>query len=221
MADIQTQVNLKEIIKATLFVSGEGIEIQSIADKLEIDVEEVKSAIKDIKKELSKENGIHLIEYRNKIQLSSNPDYANAVSSILNPIREKALTKATLETLSIIAYKQPVTRLEIEEVRGVNCDYTIQILMEHNLIEVIGRKDVIGKPLLFGTTDEFLKRFQLTSVYDLPNQEELLERLRLIREPETKSDSLYFDYKLHDECVIPEFLANEENITKIEGNDII
>ena len=71
---------------------------------------------------------------------------------MLNPIRERALTKATLETLAIIAYKQPITRLEIEEVRGVNSDYTVQTLLDHNLIEVVGRKDAVGKPLLFGTT---------------------------------------------------------------------
>lgn len=209
MSDLITDGMLKDIIEATLFVSGEGIDINAFAEKLEVTQNEVNKAVKELKKKLSGDSGIHLIEYKNKIQLSSNPNYADEIASVLNPIREKALTKACMETLSIIAYKQPITRLEIEEVRGVNCDYTVQVLLEHNLIEVVGRKDVIGKPLLFGTTEEFLKRFDLKDLTDLPNQEEILERIKLIRNPEENSDSLYYDYKLPDEEV-PDFLQGEE-----------
>lgn len=210
MSDLITDGMLKDIIEATLFVSGEGIDINAFAEKLEVTQNEVNKAVKELKKKLSGDSGIHLIEYKNKIQLSSNPNYADQIASVLNPIREKALTKACMETLSIIAYKQPITRLEIEEVRGVNCDYTVQVLLEHNLIEVVGRKDVIGKPLLFGTTEEFLKRFDLKDITDLPNQEEILERIKLIRNPEENSDSLYYDYKLPDEEEVPDFLQGEE-----------
>ena len=210
MSDLITDGMLKDIIEATLFVSGEGIDINAFAEKLEVTQNEVNKAVKELKKKLSGDSGIHLIEYKNKIQLSSNPNYADQIASVLNPIREKALTKACMETLSIIAYKQPITRLEIEEVRGVNCDYTVQVLLEHNLIEVVGRKDVIGKPLLFGTTEEFLKRFDLKDLTDLPNQEEILERIKLIRNPEENSDSLYYDYKLPDEEEVPDFLQGEE-----------
>ena len=209
MSDLITTSMLKDIIEATLFVSGEAVELSSFADKLEVSMSDVQQAVKDLKKKLSGDNGIHLIEFKNKIQLSSNPIYADQIANVLNPIREKALTKACLETLSIIAYKQPITRLEIEEIRGVSCDYTVQVLMEHHLIEVVGRKDVVGKPLLFGTTDEFLKRFDLKDLDQLPNQEEILERLRLIREPE-QSESLYYDFKLPDEEEVPEFLQGEE-----------
>ena len=210
MSDLITDGMLKDIIEATLFVSGEGIDINAFAEKLEVTQNEVNKAVKELKKKLSGDSGIHLIEYKNKIQLSSNPNYADQIASVLNPIREKALTKACMETLSIIAYKQPITRLEIEEVRGVNCDYTVQVLLEHNLIEVVGRKDVIGKPLLFGTTEEFLERFDLKDITDLPNQEEILERIKLIRNPEENSDSLYYDYKLPDEEEVPDFLQGEE-----------
>ena len=210
MSDLITDGMLKDIIEATLFVSGEGIDINAFAEKLEVTQNEVNKAVKELKKKLSGDSGIHIIEYKNKIQLSSNPNYADQIASVLNPIREKALTKACMETLSIIAYKQPITRLEIEEVRGVNCDYTVQVLLEHNLIEVVGRKDVIGKPLLFGTTEEFLKRFDLKDITDLPNQEEILERIKLIRNQEENSDSLYYDYKLPDEEEVPDFLQGEE-----------
>ena len=132
---------------------------------------------------------IKLLCFNNKLQFASNPDYVDFVTAILNPIRQRNLTKATLETISIIAYKQPVTRLEIEEIRGVNCDYAINILLEHKLIEIVGRKDAVGKPALFGTTDEFLKRFNISSVNDLPDYDTLLENIQKIRE--NYSDSLF------------------------------
>lgn len=203
--------NLKEIIKATLFVAGEGIQVSDFASLADCDIKDVKKAIEELKKDLEGENGIHIIEYKDKIQLCSNPAYSSYISEILNPIREKALTKAALETLAIIAYKQPVTKLDIEEIRGVNCDYTVQLLTEHKMIEVVGRKDAVGKPLLFGTTDEFLKRFDLKDIDELPNYEELLERIALIKtEDEPKSDSLYNDFKLPDEEEIPDFLQGED-----------
>lgn len=203
--------NLKEIIKATLFVAGEGIQVSAFTSIADCDIKDVKKAIEELKKDLEGENGIHIIEYKDKIQLCSNPAYSSYISEILNPIREKALTKAALETLAIIAYKQPVTKLDIEEIRGVNCDYTVQLLTEHKMIEVVGRKDAVGKPLLFGTTDEFLKRFDLKDIDELPNYEELLERIALIKtEDEPKSDSLYNDFKLPDEEEIPDFLQGED-----------
>ena len=225
--------NLKEIIKAVLFVSGDGVALNDLADKLGFDIKEIKKQIEVIKEELSGVSGLHLIQYANKVQISSNPEYADHIASVLNPIREKALTKAAMQTLAIIAYKQPVTRLDIENIRGVSSDYAVQVLLEHNMIEVVGRKDVIGKPLLFGTTEEFLKRFDLTSVEDLPDYEELLEKIKLIRVAEQeKSDSLYRDFALPDEEV-PEFLQGEEieaintdiNVEKVldelsESNDL-
>ena len=207
--------NFKEIIKSILFVAGEGVAIEDLKDKLELTDKQINKCIDELKEELSGCSGIQLIKYKNKIQLSSNPDYAEDISNVLNPIRERALTKAALETLAIIAYKQPVTRLDIEEIRGVGCDYTVQILLDHNMIEVVGRKDVVGRPVLFGTTDTFLKRFSLTSLDDLPDHEELMDRIKLIY-VQQESDSLYRDFKLPEEEEIPDFLKDEEGIEKIE-----
>lgn len=194
--------NSKEIIKATLFIAGEGIEIDFLAEKLELKKAKIQKDIEELKSELNtEESGIQLIEYKGKIQLTSNPKYADYIASVLNPIREKSLTKAALETLAIIAYKQPITRLEIEDIRRVGCDYAISILEEHKLIQVVGRKDAVGKPLLYGTTDEFLKRFDLLDINALPNYDELLERIAVIKQEdkqEQKSDSLYYDYKLEN-----------------------
>lgn len=183
---------LDKIIESILFVAGDGVEYFDISDKLGVTVEEVAEAIEKLKAEHEKNNsGIQIITYNKKAQLCSNADYAEQVAEVLNPIKEKSLTKAVLEAAAIIAYKQPITRLEIEQVRGVNSDYAINTLIENKLIEVVGRKDAIGKPLLFGTTDEFLKRFCLNSLEDLPDYDELIERIQVIKTPQNAG---LFDY---------------------------
>ena len=210
---------LDNAIEALLFVSGDGLKISDIAEQLELQKSEINGAIKRLKDKYSGDSGIHLITYNGKAQLSSNPAYAETVSQVLNPIKEKALSSATLETIAIIAYKQPITRLELESIRGVNCDYVVQVLLKHNLIEVVGRKDVIGKPLLFGTTDEFLKRFQIESIKDLPDYEQLLETIKVIsmESDSTEQMGLYNEFELPQEEEVPEFLQGEE-LTKIESN---
>ena len=214
--------NLKEIIKATLFVAGEGVEKDLLKDKLELSDKKLQSIIEEINKDFSDDSGIMLIEFKNKIQLCTNQNYVDIVSDILNPVREKALTKATLETVAIIAYKQPITKLEIEEIRNTrSADYAVQMLLDNNLIEVVGRKDAVGKPFLYGTTEEFLKRFNLKDINDLPAYEDLLERIKLIRsetEVQQNTDSLYRDHEISQEEIIPEFLKGED-IQTIESDE--
>ena len=160
---------LDKIIESILFVAGDGVEYFDISDKLGVTVEEVEEAIEKLKADHERNNsGIQVVTYNKKAQLCSNADYAEQVAEVLNPRKEKSLTKAVLEAAAIIAYKQPITRLEIEQVRGVNSDYAINTLIENKLIEVVGRKDAIGKPLLFGTTEQFLRCFGVTSIDDLP-----------------------------------------------------
>lgn len=183
--------SLKEIIESILFVAGESVDFDDIASKLNVPVEEVINATKQLQKEKQENfSGIQVQIFNNKAQLCSNPNYAEFITEVLNPIKEKALTKAVLEVAAIVAYKQPITRLEIDQVRGVNSDYAINVLLENNLIEIVGRKDAIGKPLLYGTTDNFLKRFNLESINDLPDYEELLNRIKIIK----NSDNSLFDF---------------------------
>ena len=214
--------DIKEIIKATLFVSGEGVERVEFKEKLGLNDKQLDKVIEEIKAEFDGDSGIKLIEYKNKIQLCTNQKYIEQVSSILNPIRERALTKATLETVAIIAYKQPITKLEIEEIRDTkSSDYAISMLLENKLIEVVGRKDAVGKPLLYGTTEEFLKRFNLKSIDELPSYDELLERVKVIREEievQQTTDSLYRDHEISTEEIIPEFLKGED-IQTIEADE--
>ncbi len=214
---------IKDIIFGVLFVAGEGIEKPFIAEKLGIKEKDVDKAIEDLQKEYCGDKGIHIITYKNKVQLASNPEYADYIGAVLNPIREKTLTRAALETLAIIAYKQPITKLEIEEIRGVNnCDYAIQILMDQGVIEVAGRKDAVGKPLLFATTDGFLKRFNLQDLGQLPDYESLLERIQVIEDGTgNNSDSLYNDFKLPEEEEIPDFLKGEEGVQNVSSDNIV
>lgn len=216
--------NLKEVIKAILFISGDGVEIDDIMQKLEIDKKTFTKAVEQIKQDFGENSGIQLIEYKNKIQLCSNPIYADIISTVLNPVREKALTKAALETVAIIAYKQPITKLEIEEIRKINsADYAIQALLDNKMIEIVGRKDAVGKPYLFGTTDEFLKRFNLKSLTDLPDYEQLLERIEVIRnetyDNQLANDGLYRDFEISKEEEIPDFLKNEKDIKQIKAEE--
>ena len=212
--------NLKEIVLSVLFIAGEGVEKNFIAEKLNVSTEQIDKVIEQLKKEYNNEKGIHVITFKNKVQLASNPAYAEYISTVLNPIREKSLTRAALETLAIIAYKQPITKLEIEDIRRVNCDYAVQVLSDQNMIEVVGRKDAVGKPLLFGTTENFLKRFNLNDLAELPDYDSLLERIRVIEEDEMpKSDSLYNEFSLPEEEV-PDFLKEEAGVENVSGDEI-
>ena len=189
---------IDDILESLLFVSGDGLKVSDICEMLELQKSEVTSAVKRLQKRFGGKHGIHLISYSGKLQLASNPDYAETISCVLNPIMEKALSSPAMETLSIIAYRQPVTRMEIESIRGVNSDYALQALMRNNLIEVVGRKDAIGKPLLFGTTENFLRRFGIENIEELPDRDTLIERIRTIEltaetevKPEEKIVQLY------------------------------
>ena len=205
---------LSNIVEGILFVAGNGVALKDIADKFEVKVEDIKSAIEVLKEKYDDDNGINIILYKDKAQLTSNPKYSEEISTVLNPIKEKALTKAALETVAIVAYQQPITKLEIEQVRGVSSDYAIQLLLTHNLIEVVGRKDAVGKPLLFGTTDEFLKRFEIESLENLPKYEELLEQIAVIKDD---SNSLYREFEVlpleEDDKIIVESMKDSDDKT--------
>lgn len=181
--------NLESVIESVVFVAGEPVSVSDLCLKFEVKPKQIEKAVENLKKKYDENSGIQILYFNNKIQFASNPKYVDFVTSVLNPIRQRNLTKATLETIAIVAYKQPVTRLEIEEIRGVNSDYAINVLLEHKLIEIVGRKDTVGKPSLFGTTDEFLKRFDISSVSDLPKYEDLMAQIEKIKE--TYSDSLF------------------------------
>lgn len=181
--------NLENVIESVLFVAGEPVLVSDLCFKFNVKQKEIEKAVKNLQKKYDEQSGIQLLNFNNKLQFSSNSKYVDYVTAVLNPIRQRNLTKATLETIGIVAYKQPITRMEIEEIRGVNSDYAINILLEHKLVQIVGHKDAVGKPALFGTTDEFLKRFDISSIDELPDYNELLEKIQKIKE--NYSDSLF------------------------------
>ena len=172
--DIPEMQKLFSIIEAILFIAGEPVPVEEIANALEMtELELIPVAEAMGRHYAEEERGIQLLFFNNKLQLCTHEMYAPYIQRIFHTETELTLTQATLETLSIIAYRQPVTRAEIEAVRGVKCDYSLSILTEHGLVREVGRKDTVGRPKLLGTTDAFLKHFNLTSLSDLPAVPEL------------------------------------------------
>ena len=205
---------LSNQIEAVLFVSGKEIEEAFIKEKLNADTKDFNKAVAELQSKYSGDSGIHLLRFNKKLQFSTNPQYSAEVEAVLNPIKEKELTNAMLETLAIIAYKQPVTRLDVEEIRSVDCSYSVQNLVRFGLVEVVGRKETIGKPLLFATTDDFLKRFSISDVSDLPDYETLLAKLQEISASDLSVKTVekpMFD-KVEE---VPEFLVGEQ-VEKVE-----
>lgn len=169
--------NLSNILESVLFVSGNPVPVAILAEKLGVSEKDIKDAAKKLQERYSEKSGIRLLSFNKKLQLSSNPDYKDFVSSVLNPIKEREFTKTILECSAIIAYKQPITKGELEELRGLNCDYAIHTLLDLKMIEPVGRKDAVGRPILYATTDNFLKRFRLNSIEDLPDYDTLMESI--------------------------------------------
>lgn len=163
----------RAIIQCLLFVSNEPATSEELAQWSGLDIDVVEYTIQVLKDIYSRESlGLDVLLIEGGWQLCTKPEYAELVEQVY-PTRKKGLSHAALETLSIIAYKQPVTRIEIEQIRGVKTDGVLQTLLERDLIEDQGRKKAPGKPVLYGTTTEFLRRFNLQSLEDLPDLEEL------------------------------------------------
>ncbi len=190
--------NLANIIESILFVSGDAVAIKDIAEKSGVTDNEVLKAAKSLQEKYSGDSGINLLIFNKKLQFCSNSKYADAVSNVLNPIKERELSKSMLEVAAIIAYKQPVTRIDLEELRGSNSEFALQNLLKLGVIEVVGRKDTVGKPVLFGTTDEFLKRFQISSLDELPDYDALMQKIIALRSP-TNDSSYLFEKDVYSE----------------------
>ncbi|MBR1624301.1 MAG: SMC-Scp complex subunit ScpB [Clostridia bacterium] len=185
---------LKNIIEALIFAAADGITYKTIKENLGSDYteKELKTAIAEIKEEYSGEKGIIFIEYNSTYQFQSNPQYSELLADVLRTVKERQLSKTVLQTLSIIAYRQPITRAEIEELRGgISSDYAISVLIKAELIKPIGRKETIGRPVLYATTDNFLKRFQLSSLESLPDYNDILDSIRHSDKYNRSSENIY------------------------------
>ena len=156
-------------IETILFAMGDSVEISVIAQALEITPDEAREAADALKERYrAQDSGLCLNWFEDSIQLSSKPELYEYLVKIAKAPKKQVLTDTLMETLSIIAFKQPVTRAEVEQIRGVKCDYSLQSLMNKGLIREDGRKDTIGRPILYCTTDDFLSHFGLEGLDGLP-----------------------------------------------------
>ncbi|SCG83339.1 Segregation and condensation protein B [Proteiniborus sp. DW1] len=164
---------IKSIIEALLFTWGDPLSLDDISDVLELDKQSLSKIMSEMIDDFNfNRRGIQIIQVNDKYQLSTRPEHFEWIKKLCTPRVNKTLSNAALETLSIIAYKQPITKAEIEIIRGVKCDKALNTLIEKNLIKEIGRLEKTGKPIIYGTTDDFLKCFGLSTLEALPSLDE-------------------------------------------------
>lgn len=180
---------MKGVIEGLLFVSGdEGIDAKQIADVLEIQPEVVTELLKDLESDFKTQGrGIQIVEIAGAYQLTTLPEHAPFFEKLAYSPTRSSLSQAALETLAIVAYKQPITRVEIEEIRGVKSERALQTLVAKELIEEVGRAEAVGRPILYGTTKAFLDYFGLAGLHELPEasfdmEEGLEEETRMLFE---------------------------------------
>ncbi len=188
---------MKAIVEAILFTMGEAVEIGKLCTALDADKKTVKAVMKELKEEYdAKESGLKIIEIEESYQMCTREFAYEYLIKIVSIPKSYRLTDTQLETLSIIAYKQPITKIEVEKIRGVTSDHAINRLIEAGLVEEKGRLATPGRPIILGTTEEFLRRFGLSSCEELPNIEaERVESFKL----EAEEELGYHPEVVHDE----------------------
>lgn len=217
---------LTSIIEAVVFLAGTPVAIKDLMEKLDVSEGMVMNAVAELQEKYGKTSGMQLMVFNKKLQFSTNPEFSEEIYAVLNPIKEKELSRSLLEVAAIIAYKQPVTRIDLENIRG-NSEYAVQKLLELKMIEPVGRKEGVGKPVLFGTTDEFLKRFEIGSLDELPDHDELLAKIKAMRGDREEGEYLYKKPELSEEVAVTvpvaETVSEEEkevDLPSIEDEEI-
>ena len=168
----EEELRQENVVEAVLFTMGRSVELRQIAVALDTTEEEAKAAVERLRTKYNEENrALQIIELEKSYQMCTKADYYEELIKVAKTPKKQVLTEAVLETLSIIAYKQPITRTEIDKIRGVASDYALGKLIEYGLIYEAGRLDAPGKPILFATTEEFLRRFGIGSKKSLPGMD--------------------------------------------------
>ena len=179
---------MEAIIEGILFTMGDSVEPSKIAKALEVETKEVVECLDLMMQKYEEENrGIRLMKLNDSYQMCTSPNIYEYLIKIAKQPKKYVLTDVLLETLSIIAYKQPVTKSEIEKIRGVSCGHSVNKLVEYNLVTELGRLDAPGRPMLFGTTEDFLRSFGVSSIDELPELNVVqMEEFRQEAEKEAK-----------------------------------
>ena len=175
---VRASAELKAIVEALIFASPDPLTPKAIFKLLDTEPkEDVMAALEGLKKEYDRPGGLQLVEVAGGYQIVTRPDLHEWVRRLFHERSTQKLTVQALETLAVVAYKQPITALEITEVRGVNTSGVLNTLLERHLIKIVGRKQVVGRPFMYATTKEFLIRFGLNDLADLPKVEDMAEAL--------------------------------------------
>lgn len=179
---------MESVIEAILFTMGDSVEVEKIAEAVEQDVPTTTKIIHNMMDRYERsDRGVHIIELESAFQMCTKPEMYEYLVRVAKQPKRHVLTDVMLEVLSIVAYRQPVTRIEIEKIRGVKSDHAVNKLIEYNLVCEVGRMDAPGRPLLFGTTEEFLRRFSVQSLEELPGIDaEKMETFKEEAEDEAK-----------------------------------
>ena len=183
--------HIKAAMEALLFAKGAPVDIDELAAAVGVKRDRAMKCITELSDEYMSDNrGIHIVKIEDAFELATKKEFYDVLAQYVSRDNKYVFSEAMLETLSIVAYKQPVTRTQVEEVRGVNCSTSISRLVEYGLIFETGRLDAPGRPFLYATTDEFLRRFDLGSLDDLPDvSEDLLGQMKLELETEEEPDN--------------------------------
>lgn len=165
---------IKSAFESMMYVWGDPLDVKMAAEIFNINKNEAYECFKELQKEYEEEGrGIVIREVNKAFQFTTRIDNAEYVEQLCTPVKTRKLTQSALEVLAIVAYKQPVTKGEIDSIRGIKCDRVIEGLVKKDLIEEVGRSDSIGRPILYGTTDAFLKNFGFSSIKELPEIEDI------------------------------------------------
>jgi len=168
--EISSKPKIKSAIEALLFVSGESLTIKDLSNSIEVSPKTISNILNEMILDYEEEKrGIKLISINGEYQLVTKAENSDYIQKLLKKNKRQSLSQASLESLAIIAYKQPITRVDIDEIRGVKSESAIHKLLEKDLIKEVGRLEVPGRPILFGTTEEFLRQFGLKELNELPS----------------------------------------------------
>lgn len=234
----EQDITIRQIIEALLFATDEPLSVKQIVEvfgefesaelpQKRINEQVILEAIEHLNKEYAASGrAMHIVKVAGGYQFATLPKYAHWLGRMIREKSRRKLSASALESLAVIAYKQPVTKPEIEAIRGVNADYVIRTLMERNLITIVGRATTPGRPLLYGTTKEFLKHFGLNDLSELPKPREIDELLaeaefevekRLLAEQETKAQAELAENDEDDTRIV---VGEDGTLRKVEPEDL-
>ncbi|MBQ6899960.1 MAG: SMC-Scp complex subunit ScpB [Firmicutes bacterium] len=186
---MNSKKTIKSAFESMMFTWGEPLDVKMAADVFNISKQDAYDYFKELQSEYEQEGrGIVIREVNGAFQFVTKEENADYIERLCTPVKAKRLSQSALEVLAIVAYKQPVTKGEIEAIRGIKCDRVMEGLMAKNLVEAVGRSEAIGRPILYGTTDTFLKNFGFTSIKDLPEIDDIESAINVDVDAEEEKD---------------------------------